>query len=123
MRGGDLVDRVGLVRAVRVELELTGVGAVVVDPGAGRDHLVGAEVRAERLDHLVGRRRDDHHVAARAVVLVEELERLGEHDRRDHLVERLAHDRATWSCCQPLVSESIASRTSSIFASSAPTSM
>ena len=48
----ELADRLGLVRAVRVELELAGVVALVVDRGAGADGLVDAEVLAERLDDL-----------------------------------------------------------------------
>jgi hypothetical protein len=47
---------------------------------------------AERPHHLLGRGRHDHDLATLGLVLLDEPERLGEDDRRDHFVERLAHD-------------------------------
>ena len=49
-----LADRLGLVRTVRVELELARVAAFLVEAGARRDHVVDTEVLADRLTVSIG---------------------------------------------------------------------
>ena len=87
-----LAHRFGLVRRVRVELELAGVTTLLVDAGTGRDHVVDAEVLADRFDGLGRRRRDDHRFPPGLAVLFDQLERFGVDDRREHVVERLADE-------------------------------
>ncbi len=89
---GEGLDGLGLVGPVAVERELAGVVAGVVDLGPRREHVVDPEVLAERPDNLLGCRAHDHDLAARGVMLGDEVQGLLEDDRGDDLVEGLAHD-------------------------------
>jgi hypothetical protein len=88
---GQLPDRLGLVLGVGVEGDLAGVTSVL-DHHLGGDHPVRAEHVADRLDHLGAGRRDDHHVAAGRVVLLDQLHRLVEHQRVHDVVQGLGDD-------------------------------
>ena len=70
--GGHLVEGVGFAGAVGVELELAGVPALFVDPHPGGYDILDAEVTRQRLDYLNRARRNDHHLAALSMVLVDQ---------------------------------------------------
>ncbi len=90
--GGQLLDRLGLRRPVRVVLHLAREAAVVAHHHPGRHHAVGAQQFADRLDDLRPGGGDDHDVAARHVVLLDEGGRLVVDDRIDQVVQRLRDD-------------------------------
>ncbi len=89
---GQLLDGLGLRRAVGVVLHLSGEAAVVAHDHPGGHHPVGAEQFTDRLDDLGARRGHDDHVAAGGVVLLDEGGGLVVDDRVDEVVQGLGDD-------------------------------
>ncbi len=88
---GDLAHRRGLVLAVGVVVDLTGV-APVGDHHAGGHDAVGPEHGPDRLDDLRPTARDDHDLAAGGAVLLDQVRGLGVDERVDDVVQRLPDD-------------------------------
>ena len=88
---GQLEDRPGLLLGVRVVVDVPGVLAVRLFQSTGH-HDVGAEHRADRLDHLGAARRDDDDVATGQLVLLDQADRFVVDQRVDDVVEGVRHD-------------------------------
>ena len=120
----DLADRVGLVRAVRVELELAGVEALVVDlrPWSRSPRRRRGTRRAGRPPRTGA---DETMTTWRPAAWCWSNSSSASANTIGEITSSRVSRTMSAMCCwfQPLVSDSIASRSFSIFASSAPTSM